>query len=362
MKKHHPENERIKHRYAGYLRDACRKSEPSIDKALAAIAAFERYTGWKPFNAFHIRQASGFKRHLTEQRAERSGQPLSAATMHATLAALKAFFTWLAYQQGYRRRINVSDADYFNISDKEKAVATAKREQPVPTIVQILHVLRSMPATSEIERRDRALIAFVLLSGARDDAVASMKVKHVDAIAGTVTQDARQVRTKASKTFTTDFFPVGDEVREIVVDWIRHLREDKNWGDDDPLFPATKVEVGATRRFEVSGLDRVNWRTATPIRKVFQRAFEAAGLPYFNPHSFRSTLARLGEQRCKTPEQFKSWSQNLGHEQVLTTLRSYGAVDRRRQAEIMRELAAPAEDQDVLIESLAETLEKLRRK
>jgi integrase/recombinase XerD len=67
----------------------------------------------------------------------------------------------------------------------------------------------------------------------------------------------------------------------------------------------------------------------------------AAGLPYFNPHSFRKTLALLGGQKCKTPEEYKAWAQNLGHEDVLTTFRSYGDVSGYRQAEIMRSFIAP---------------------
>lgn len=361
MSKHHPENERIKHRYAGYLREAGRKSEPSVDKALAAISAFESYTGCKPFTAFHIRQATGFKHHLSKKRNERTGNPLSVATMHSTLAALKAFFTWLAYQPGYRRRVKVPDADYFNISDKEKAIATAKRDQPVPTVEQILHVLRSMPTDTEIECRDRALIAFTLLTGARDSAIASMKLKHVDLDAQTVFQDARQVRTKNSKTFTSWFFPVGEEVREIVDEWVRYLREEKLWGEEDPLFPATDVAVGAKQKFQVTGLARAHWSTAARIRTIFKEAFKAAGVPYFNPHSFRNTLVVLGEKICKTPEQFKAWSQNLAHEQVLTTLRSYGAVDARRQAEIMKQLAVPAEDREQAFEDLVAVVARLQR-
>jgi len=65
------------------------------------------------------------------------------------------------------------------------------------------------------------------------------------------------------------------------------------------------------------------------------------GLPYFNPHSFRNTLVQIGQEICKTPEQFKAWSQNLGHEKVLTTFLSYGAVACLRQGEIIRGLAAP---------------------
>ena len=56
-----------------------------------------------------------------------------------------------------------------------------------------------------------------------------------------------------------------------------------------------------------------------PFARYFAKPLSAAGLPYFNPHSFRNTLVRLGQEICKTPEEFKAWSQNLGHEKVLTT-------------------------------------------
>ena len=149
------------------------------------------------------------------------------------------------------------------------------------------------------------------------------------------------MKTKASKTFTTDFFPVGNDLRAIVVEWVDFLRTVKRWGPDDPLFPSTKVGQGETLRFEVMGIDRGHWRNAQPIRNIFREAFERASIPYANPHSFRKTLARLGQQRCRTPEEFKAWSQNLGHDQVATTLTSYGEVPRERQAEIMRSLADP---------------------
>ncbi len=82
-----------------------------------------------------------------------------------------------------------------------------------------------------------------------------------------------------------------------------------------------------------------NWSTASPIRAIFRRAFECAGLPYFNPHSVRTTLVQLGQTLCRDAEQFKAWSQNLGHEGVLTTFFSYGAVAPRRQGQIIQTLA-----------------------
>jgi integrase/recombinase XerD len=121
------------------------------------------------------------------------------------------------------------------------------------------------------------------------------------------------------------------------------LRTEKQWGSDDPLFPRTLVAIGANAQFVAHGLERAHWSDASPIRKIFRDAFESAGLPYFNPHSLRSTLVSLGQKLCQTPEQFKAWSQNLGHEGVLTTFYSYGGVSSRRQSEILAQLATPSD-------------------
>ena len=341
MKKHHPANERIKRKYFTFLKEAKRHSEPTVDAAAKALSRFEVYARYRDFKAFHFEQAIAFKNYLAEQKGQQSGEKLSKATLHATLTQLKRFFQWLAWQPCYKSRIQYADAEYFNLSDKDARIATAKRQQGFPTIEQIKHVISKMPVNSEIERRNRALVAFTLLTGARDSAIASFKLKHVDLIAGCVNQDARDVKTKFSKTFNTFFFPVGEEIRVIVSEWVSFLRDERLWSNNDPLFSATCVGLGDTRQFQVMGLAREHWNTASPIRSIFREAFISAGLPYFNPHSFRNTLAQLGEEVCQTPEQFKAWSQNLGHEKVLTTFLSYGEVACHRQGEIIRNLATP---------------------
>ena len=173
--------------------------------------------------------------------------------------------------------------------------------------------------------------------GARDSAIVSLKLKHLDLDAGSVFQDAREVNTKASKTFTTFFFPVGEEIWVIV--------ELLLFGLDDPLFPKTQVKQGAANVFEPVGVIREHWRTTTPIRKVFKDAFERARLPYFNPRSFRKTLVELAQTTCQGPLEFKAWSQNLGHEGVLTIFLSYGEVQESRQSEIFKTLQAPNSDE-----------------
>ncbi len=166
MAMHSPKNERIKHRYFAYLKEADRYSEASVDAAAKAIARFEESTGWRDFQAFHIEQAIAFKRRLAEQRSQKGGTRLSKATLHATLAHLKRSFHWLAGQPGYRRRLSYSDSNYFNLSEKDTRVATARREKLFPTIEQVKHVIANMPNGSEVERRNQALVAFALLTGA----------------------------------------------------------------------------------------------------------------------------------------------------------------------------------------------------
>jgi integrase len=214
------------------------------------------------------------------------------------------------------------------------------REERIPTLEQIQFVLDSMPHETEVDRRNRAIIALAAMTVARADALASMRLRHIDIKAGCISQNARQVRTKYSKSFPTFFVQIGGNALAIVEDWVNYLQTERLWGPDDPLFPATRVALDTNCQFAAVGIDRKGWRNAAAVRKIFHDAFASAGLPYSNPHTFRKTLARFAQQSCRTPEEYKAFSQNIGHEHVLTTFTSYGEVPLSRQAEIIRSLRA----------------------
>jgi integrase len=290
MAKHNAANTRIKREYFQYLREARRRDESSIDDVAKALSRFEEANGHKDFKSFHREQAVAFKRKLDSQTAVRTGKPLSRATVHSTLSALRAFFIWLAGQPGYKSKLRYGDADYFNLPEKDVRIAKAVRQKPFASLDQIRHLLSVMPHNTDIEKRDRALIAFAILSGARDGALASFKLKHVDPVQGCVFQDASEVRIKASKTFSTWFFPVGQDVQQIFDDWCAHLRDNLHWGNSDPLFPPTQIGLSEAGGFVPVGLRRDGWGDTSSVRAIFRKAFEGAGLPYFNPHSFRESV------------------------------------------------------------------------
>jgi len=355
-KRSHP-NERIKREYFIYLREARRLSDATVDAAATAIAEFEGCTKCCEFQKFRHEQAIGFKRHL-------HARGLSLSTIVTRLNALRAFFQWLSTQPGFKSRLTAVDADYFQAGAKEARAARARSLKPVLSLEQLQHVLAKMPYGTDIELRDRAVLAFIVLTGARDGAVRSFKLKHVDVVAGQIEHHAAEVDTKFSRSYRTYFFPVGKQFRQVTEDWIRYLQENLRYEPNDPLFPATDVGPGADGLFEARGLSLDHWSSTTPIRQIFRAAFTAAGLDYVNPHSVRSTLTRLGERVRRTPEEFKAWSQNLGHMDVLTTFSSYGAVTPERQAQLMHQIDGhkeAANDDAAVLNQIGELLRKAGR-
>ena len=334
MPKYHPQNEVVKRKYVQFLELAGGKQASTTDAALRAITLFEQSTGCRPFQKLHLEQIRKFRTQLVEITG-RGGRHLSAATMTATLRRLYDFFIWLSREPGFRSKINPNVARYFLPTDQDVRIARARREKLVATIDDVLRVLSLMPAETDIQKRDRAVVAFILLTGARDGAVASLRLKHLDLSKQTLFQDGREVATKGRKTITSYFFPVGDEPLEIVTTYVARLRE-LGFGPDDPIFPATELGKGPRRGFAATGLSRKPWKTAASIRGIFKNAFALVGLPSYNPHSIRNTLVQLGERICSTPEAWKCWSQNLGHEHEMTTFVGYGVVSSKRQAEIFK--------------------------
>ena len=362
MAKHNAANERIKHDYLLWLAQAKGRDTATIDRVAKSLSRFEESTGHKDFKRFHREQAMAFKRRLAEQVNARTGEKLSKATVTSTLREVKAFFEWLAREPGYRSHIAFADADYLSPNEKDVAIARAKRERPCPTLEQVEAVLATMPAATALDRRDQALVAFAAITGARVDALRTFRLGNVNVAAGFVEQDARNVATKFAKSFRTFFMPVSEQALAIVTDWVRELREDHLRGDSDALFPGTAMGLGEMGGFQPQGLARGGWDSTGPIRDAFKRAFTAAGLPYFNPHSFRSMLVRHAMTLDLTPEQMKAWSQNLGHADVLTTFTSYGHVPVQRQGQLIRAARPRAEANPLDDPDIVALLTKIRNK
>lgn len=161
-------------------------------------------------------------------------------------------------------------------------------------------------------------------------ALISLRIRHVDLDEKSVTQNPREVATKFGKRIDTFFAKGFPEAESTMRAWITYLDEEALYGPDDPLFPATVITPQSNTGFAVEGFDRRQWKSTEPVRKIVNTAFQAAKLDSFSPHAFRHMLARRATKDCTVPE-LVAMAQNLGHSDVLTTLRCYGQISLERQ-------------------------------
>ena len=173
------------------------------------------------------------------------------------------------------------------------------------------------------------------LTGVRVGALTSLRVKYVELAEKSVTQNLREVATKFGKSLHTFFAKGFPKAEAAITAWMAYLEDEALFSPDDPLFPATAIAPQFNTGFAADGFERRAWKTSEPVRKIVNGAFAAAGLPGFGPRAFRHRLARHGAKTSQSVAEPVALSQNLGHTDVLTTLRSYGQIDRNTQRRLI---------------------------
>ena len=335
MTKRASDNLWITRKYLLWLGDARGLCAATIDQAAASIATFVQYLGGKDFRAFNSEVARGFKRYLEKPRPGMADKSRAKTTVNGILRDISAFLNWLADQPGYRSKITRSDIACLAPDRKSENARRGTLSKPHPSAECVRRVILGMPAGTLRERRDRVFVAFLFLTGARESAAISLRLHYLDLAENCVNFDGRSVDTKFGKTFVTAFFPVGEEVEEIIRVWVTELRTEQMFSGADPLFPKTRVGLGPDRQFQTLGIAREPWSSPSAAATIFKGAFADAGHPPYPPHRVRDTLVDFGKRLCRTPEEFKAWSQNMGHEDVMTTFTSHGTVPTGGQVELM---------------------------
>jgi len=354
-------NELIKRKFFRRLKQADGRCDSTINNIEKAILIYEEFTKNADFTTYSPHRAIEFKEWL-KKRTFRSKQ-ISLTTYHTYLRYLRQFFSWLSGEPGYKSKITPNSVAYLNISEKEERMATQATPRNYPSLEHVLKLTASIKITSEIDQRDRALIAFTLLSGMRDKAIATLPLSCFDENKLSVTQNPRLgVQTKFSKYISTTLFRFDEKLVNYIIEWVRHLKN-KGFGTQEPLFPRSKADQGENNlSFEMATeIGPAFWQGAGQIRGIFNKRAQDAGLPYFPPHTFRHLAIDLALKHCKTGEQIKAISQNFGHEHVATTLSSYANYAPDRLSEILKNidfLGKPAEGLEERIEKLLRKLEK----
>ena len=260
-------NSKIKHEYKQFVLESQGKSESSFDAIRYAINLYEEFTNFANFKNFSRQDAIDFKKQLLENK--------SKTTARRILVNLKESFKWLSYQSGFRK-IKITDTEYFNLSLKDDRIAKSNNYKEFSSIDEIRKVIFSMPSATDIEKCNQTLIAFTLLTGIRISALVSLKIKQINLEKELVLQYGKDVDTKFGKTIYTFFFPVGNDVKQVILDWINHLKN-QEYTENNPLFPKNKIEC-KDFSFVCTGLSKEHWQQTTQARQIFKDSFAKAGI------------------------------------------------------------------------------------
>lgn len=337
MSKAKAKNEKMKRKYFDWLAGAEGYSEKTLDAIEKAIWKYEEFTKDADFAEFNSKIAQQFKKHLGTRPNTRSGGTLSLPTQYHTLRHVNSFFMWLSGQSGYKSKIKPLDVRYLRLTKEESRKATSPAHPKYPTLSHIKK-LCAFEIETEIDRRDRAMIAFAALSGMRDLAIISLPLGCFDPNTLHVEQDPKfGVQTKFSKHITTVLFRFDQQLLGYVLEWERYLREQKLFTDADPLFPATNVELKSETEhaFTAKGVEAKFWASAGTMRKVFQDRARQQELEYFSPHKFRHFAISEAQKYAHSAEELKAVSQNVGHENLGTTFFGYGHMDTFRVKDVI---------------------------
>lgn len=365
MKKINIENDRRKRKFFQWLRNAKGLSPSTIKGVEKAIWEWEDFTNMADFKDFNEDTAVAFKETLLQRKNGRTGKALASSTCLHYLNALSEFFLWLSGQSGYRSRISPDKVAYLKLDRKQSRIASEPPAVEYPSLEQVKGVATAIKVENEVDLRDRALIAFTLLSGMRVEAIMTLPLKCVDLENMAIHQYPNQgVRTKFSKRNKSTLFNFDATLMSYFKEWVDFLVKEKLFSPSDPLFPSTKVEQKSENDL-VFIADKVQpqlWKTTNSIRDIFKKRFTEAEIKYFPPHSFRHLAIRISVSRSTTAEQLKAVSQNFGHENVATTMMTYGTIREDEVTEIIKRMdfSGEAKANQLEIEQMIATLHKLK--
>lgn len=332
-------NAKIKQSYIIYLREAIGLSIKTVHIKERIIAEFERFIKGRDFAIFNNAIAKRYKEYLNNY--ERSGKHLTKKTVLNKLTTIRDFYKWLIDQTGYKRRIHKSHIDFLKLDlGTMNSIRTSQQYQKIPDLEYVTKLANSIEINNDVDLRDKALLAFALLSGLRADSMTSVKIEDFDVEKLTVTLNPlKGSKTKFSKAFVVRLLVFDEKLLTPIIKWYSYLIKSKKYGPLDPLFPMTDMKnLPGTNTLSSFNVKPEFWKLPGSINKIFKDRSEKAGLPYYQPHLFRGLHSTLALGMARGTRELIAISRNLGHDSIKTTIGFYDYMDINTQLMILSKI------------------------
>ncbi len=337
-KNYNNENEAIKKDYFEYLEHAKGRAKPTIRKTIESLYKFDEFLNFASYKTLNKDILISFKEHLRAYKSPKTQKQLAESSFVHGINHLKGFLVWLREQKGYKK-LDLTVISYLTLTREDKAGLKKTKIEFVPKLEDVKPLFYAIDELTEKDKRDKAIIACLFLTGARIEALSSLKIASFDIKNETIIQSgADGAKTKFSKEIITSLFPIDDGMKTYFINWTNNLKNSKGFAGKDALFPKMDLERINNDLFQKSKLSKDCIKSPTTIKNMLKERCKLAGIEYINPHLFRKIITKHYLQKPITPEQVKAISQNLGHENIATTFYSYGALQPERQLDVIKNL------------------------
>ena len=328
QRRFNPANERLIKKYKEHVRQTKLADDKTLLALHKSLRSFEVLTDFADVTRYTPDMAKKFLGNLRTLN-------LSASYMFKITSDAHKFIRWLADEPA-GKRIHRNDTDYLVLTKNEMNEAHANGYKPHHEYKILLQIVRSMPANTIKEQRDRALVALIILTSPRVGELCNFRIDSIvqDPKNGVyfIDVDPRKIKGVKFRTCRQVTLLNVPDLLKWVLDWRQYLITKEGFGFKDPLFPAIAATFVQPRMFE-RAIKKQPISTGT-AEQIFNEACVHNDKAPLSIHSVRRTRARhIGEM--SHDDKIVALQQDFGHSSIGTTRCNYGNITPSRQREII---------------------------
>lgn len=285
----------------------------------------------------HFRNAAKLRpplpTYLLTSRNDGKDEPLSPLRMEKILAFSRNFFEWMRMEYpSYNKTVPLNWIKSLQVprSHGKQSHLTRRVFWTLDDVIKVL----DYPTTELRYTRDKAALAFIYASAMRGGAFVTMPVRSVDLSKSQVYQLPEWgVQTKNSKAAITFLLPI-PRLHAAICEWDTYIR---------PRVMSDKVAWYTVLNhdgIDIKDDDIVTDRPSSGRRSAFYQGLkelcEMAGVEWKSPHKVRHGHGVYGIMHAKTMAEYKALSQNMMHETVATTDKTYSVLANDEVGDIIK--------------------------
>ena len=278
-----------------------------------------------------------FPTYLATARNDGKDKALGAGMHQRACMGARLFFEWA--KQEYPSPYSSIPVGWLKAIRPTKSILHSKIDRHEAWELEDVLKIARLPVHSITEKRARAAICFLYLSGMRITAFLTLPLACVDIDTRQIEQNpGKGVITKNRKAAVTTLLPI-PELLKIVKDWDDQVRQKLPL--DSPWFAYIDRFynlIPPIKDFQ----ERVNGRRMACVEGM-KRLCTLAHVPYKSPHKLRHGHAVFGIKHAHDMRELKAVSQNLMHSSISITDGIYGNLNNNDMMETIAGLASNPE-------------------